>query len=51
MKRKYKLTIFKDRFKTTGVLTEKTFEEIFFTFRDKVRRTRDKYTRIHERRP
>lgn len=43
MKRKYKLTIFKDRFKTTGVLTEKTFEEIFFAFRDKVRRTRDKY--------
>jgi putative DNA primase/helicase len=41
---KYKITTFKNRFKTEGTLTEKTFEEIYFGFKNKVKRTKEKYT-------
>ncbi len=42
--KKYKITTFKSRYKTEGVLTEKTFEQIYFGFKTKVKRTREKYS-------
>mgnify|MGYP001482508400 CR=1 FL=1 len=42
--KKYKITAFKNRYKTEGVLTEKTFEQIYFSFKNKVKRTREKYS-------
>jgi len=42
--KKYKITAFKNRYKTEGVLTEKTFEQIYFSFKTKVKRTREKYS-------
>jgi putative DNA primase/helicase len=41
---KYKITEFKNRFKSEGTLTLKTFEELYFGFKAKVKRTREKYT-------
>jgi len=41
---KYKLTTFKNRFQTEGTLIEKTFEELYLAFTNKVKRTREKYT-------
>lgn len=43
-KKTYKITAFKNRYKTEGVLTEKTFEQIYFGFKNKVKRTREKYS-------
>lgn len=40
---KYKVTTFKNRFQTTGTATEKTFQEIYFGFKNKVKRTKEKY--------
>lgn len=40
---KYKLTIFKNRFQSSGKQMEKTFEEIYNTFKHKVKRTPEKY--------
>jgi len=40
---KYKLTTFKTRFKTEGDLTERTFEEIYLAFKNRVKRTREKH--------
>lgn len=40
---KYKMTTFQTRFKTEGQLIEKTFEEIYFGFKDKVKRTKETY--------
>ncbi|HHU81057.1 MAG TPA: hypothetical protein GXZ35_06950 [Acholeplasmataceae bacterium] len=40
----YKITTFKNPYKTEGVLTEKTFEQIYFGFKNKVKRTREKYS-------
>lgn len=42
--KKYKITTFKNRYKTEGVLTEKTFEQLYFGFKTKVKRTREKYS-------
>ena len=44
MDTQYKITAFKNRYKTEGVLTRKTFEELYFTFKNKVKRTREKYS-------
>jgi len=41
--KKYKITTFKNRFATEGNLIEKTFEEIYYSFKNKVKRTREKY--------
>jgi predicted P-loop ATPase len=41
---KYKVTTFKNRFETVGTLSEKTFEEIYLGFKNKVKRTREKYS-------
>lgn len=41
---KYKLTIFKNRFQSEGRLSMQTFEEIFFAFRNKVKRTRETFS-------
>ena len=40
---KYKMTVFKNRFKTEGSLSEKTFSEIYFGLKLKVKRTREKF--------
>lgn len=40
---KYKMTHFKNRYKTEGTLVERTFEEIYLIFKTKVRRTSEKY--------
>ena len=40
----YKITTFKNPYKTEGVLTEKTFEQIYIGFKNKVKRTREKYS-------
>lgn len=42
--KKYKITTFKSRYKTEGVLTEKTLEQIYLGFKTKVKRTREKYS-------
>ena len=41
---KYKVTTFKSRFQTVGTSTEKTFEEIYLGFKNKVKRTKEKYS-------
>jgi predicted P-loop ATPase len=41
---KYKVTTFKNRFETVGTATEKTFEEIYLGFKNKVKRTKEKYS-------
>jgi putative DNA primase/helicase len=41
--KKYKITTFKNRFATEGTLTEKTLEEIYNAFKNKVKRTKEKY--------
>jgi len=41
---KYKVTTFKNRFETVGTSTEKTFEEIYLGFKNKVKRTKEKYS-------
>ena len=41
--KKYKLTVFKSRFKTTGNVVEKTIGELYLGFKHKVKRTKDKY--------
>ncbi len=43
-KDKYKLTIFDNRFKTTGRCIEETFENIYLTFKNKVRVTKETYS-------
>lgn len=40
---KYKVTTFKNRFKTEGIVTERTLEQIFLSFKNKVKRTRETY--------
>lgn len=40
---KYKITVFKNRYQTTGTLMERTFEDIYFGFKHKVKRTKEKY--------
>ena len=40
---KYKMTVFKNRFKTEGSLSEKTFSEIYFGLKLKAKRTREKF--------
>lgn len=40
----YKITTFKNRFATEGTLVEKTFEDIYFGFKNKVKRTREKFS-------
>jgi putative DNA primase/helicase len=40
---KYSLTTFKNRYQTEGTVIKKTFEEIFLTFKNKAKRTREKY--------
>jgi len=40
---KYKITTFKNRYATEGVLTEKTLEEIYNAFKHKVKRTKEKF--------
>ena len=44
MENKYKITVFKDRFKTTGHVIEKTIGELYLGFKHKVKRTKDKYS-------
>ena len=44
MSAKYKITTFKNRFATEGTQTERTFEELYFGFRNKVKRTREKFS-------
>jgi len=41
--KKYKITTFKNRFQTEGDLTERTLEEIYNGFKNKVKRTKEKY--------
>src|SRR5690554_3172224 len=41
---KYKITVFASRLKPEGKLIEKTFEEIYLGFKNKVKRTREKYS-------
>jgi predicted P-loop ATPase len=41
---KYKVTTFKNRFQTMGTQSERTFEEIYFGFKNKVKRTKEKYS-------
>lgn len=41
--KKYKITTFKNRFQTEGELTERTLEEIYNGFKNKVKRTKEKY--------
>lgn len=43
MSKTYKFTIFKNRRTTQGELREKTFEDLYFTFKSKVKRTRETY--------
>ena len=44
MSEKYKVTTFKNRYATEGALTERTFEEIYWGFKNKVKRTRERYS-------
>ena len=41
---KYKITTFKNRFQTIGTQHERTFEELYSFFKNKVKRTKEKYT-------
>ena len=41
---KYKVTTFKNRYETVGHSAEKTFEEIYLGFKNKVKRTKEKYS-------
>lgn len=41
---KLKVTTFKNRFETVGTMSEKTFEEIYLGFKNKFKRTKEKYS-------
>lgn len=43
MNTKYKITIFKNRFETQGKLISRTFEELYFAFKNKAKRTKERY--------
>ena len=44
IKMKLKVTTFKNRYETVGTQSERTFEEIYLGFKNKVKRTREKYS-------